>query len=162
MLNFDIVKDIGGIYATTPQFPESIWSMMMATSTDVSGYVDRGGKIMMFHGVSDGAFSINQTISYLDQLNAARGGTASSFARLYAVPGMGHCSGGPSTSSFEMLAALEQWVEAGVAPSSILATAPTGTPWPGRTRPLCPYPSVARYKGTGSIEDAANFLCATP
>jgi feruloyl esterase len=135
---------------------------MMATATDVSRYVERGGKIMMYHGVSDGAFSINQSVSYLNQLNAARGGTASSFARLYAVPGMGHCSGGPSTSSFEMLTALEQWVEADVAPSSILATAPTGTPWPGRTRPLCPYPSVARYKGTGSIEDAANFSCLTP
>jgi feruloyl esterase len=116
----------------------------------------------MFHGTSDGAFSINQTISYLDKLNAARGGTASSFVRLYPVPGMGHCSGGPSTSSFEMLAALEQWVEAGVAPSSILATAPAGTPWPGRTRPLCPHPSVARYKGSGSIEDAANFSCVAP
>ncbi len=162
MLNFDILKDISGIYATTPQFPESIWNIMMATATDVSRYVERGGKIMMYHGVSDGAFSINQSVSYLNQLNAARGGTASSFARLYAVPGMGHCSGGPSTSSFEMLTALEQWVEADVAPSSILATAPTGTPWPGRTRPLCPYPSVARYKGTGSIEDAANFSCLTP
>lgn len=162
MLNFDIVKDIGGIYATTPQFPVSIWNIMLATSTDVSRFVDHGGKIMMFHGVSDGAFSINQTIAYLDQLNAARGGTASSFARLYAVPGMGHCSGGPATSSFDMLTALEQWVETGVAPSSIVATAPAGTPWPGRTRPLCPYPSTARYKGTGSIEDAANFSCVPP
>lgn len=162
MLNFDIAKDIGGIYATTSQFPESIWNIMMATSTDVSRFVDRGGKIMMFHGVSDGAFSINQTINYLDQLNAARGGTAGSFAKLYAVPGMGHCSDGPATSSFEMLSALEKWVEEGTAPESILATAPASTPWPGRTRPLCPYPQVARYNGTGSIESASSFTCKAP
>jgi feruloyl esterase len=162
MLNFDIAKDIGGIYATTSMFPESIWNIMMATSTDVSRFVDRGGKIIMFHGVSDGAFSINQTINYLDQLNAARGGTADSFAKLYAVPGMGHCSGGPATSSFEMLSALEKWVEEGTPPKSILATAPASTPWPGRTRPLCPYPQVARYNGTGSIESASSFTCKAP
>lgn len=161
MLNFDITRDIGGIRATTPQYPQSIWDIMFATATDLSRFRDHGGKMILYHGASDGAFTINQTIDWWRQVDVANSGNASSFSRLYPVPGMGHCAGGPATSSFEMLDALEQWVEQGVAPASIVATAPAGTPWPGRTRPLCAYPLVARYKG-GDVESAASFTCASP
>ena len=84
------------------------------------------------------------------------------FARLFLVPGMGHCSGGPGTTQFDTLTPIVKWVEQGIAPDTIIATAPAGTPWPGRTRPLCPYPTIASYAGGGSIEDAANFVCVPP
>ena len=76
------------------------------------------------------------------------------------APGMGHCGGGPGPNQFDALTALEQWVEKGVAPDKLLATHSTNGKV-DRTRPLCPYPQVARYKGTGSIDEAANFTCAS-
>jgi feruloyl esterase len=84
------------------------------------------------------------------------------FARMFLVPGMNHCGGGPATSQFDAFAAVVDWVENGKAPAQIVGTAPAGTPWPGRTRPLCAYPKQARYVGPGSIEDAANFRCERP
>jgi feruloyl esterase len=75
---------------------------------------------------------------------------------------MGHCGGGPGTTVFDAFTPLVNWVENGIAPDSIVATAPSGTPWPGRTRPLCPYPKQARYTGSGDINDAANFRCEMP
>jgi feruloyl esterase len=86
-------------------------------------------------------------------------GRASEFVRLFAVPGMNHCAGGPATDQFDAFGALVNWVEKSTAPETITATAGPGTPWPGRTRPLCAYPKQAYYKGTGSIEEAANFVC---
>jgi feruloyl esterase len=88
--------------------------------------------------------------------------TTSSWARLFLVPGMNHCAGGPATDSFDGLAAIVDWVEKSAAPSRIEASARPGTMYfPGRTRPLCAYPSYARYKGSGNLEDSANFVCAT-
>ena len=78
--------------------------------------------------------------------------------RLFLAPGMGHCAGGEGPNTFDMLAALEQWVEAGKAPDQIQASHANGARV-DRTRPLCPYPQVAVYKGSGSIDDAANFEC---
>jgi len=79
------------------------------------------------------------------------------------VPGMNHCAGGPATDSFDGLAAITNWVEKGSAPARIEASAlPASRYFPGRTRPLCPYPSAARYKGNGSVEDGANFACVAP
>jgi len=92
-------------------------------------------------------------------VNAASGGHAAEFVRVFPVPGMAHCGGGPATDRYDCLAAVMEWVERGVAPERIVARAGETTPWPGRTRPLCPYPAVARYAGTGSIEDAGSFVC---
>jgi feruloyl esterase len=83
------------------------------------------------------------------------------FFRLFMAPGMGHCAGGPGPNQFDAVIALEQWVERGVAPDILLATHSTAGKV-DRTRPLCPYPQVARYKGVGSIDDAASFSCAAP
>lgn len=81
------------------------------------------------------------------------------FFRLFMVPGMNHCAGGPGPSNFDMLTALEQWVEHGVAPRSVIATH-LSSGAADRTRPLCPYPQVARWNGKGSTNDAAGFACA--
>ena len=83
------------------------------------------------------------------------------FFRFFAAPGMGHCAGGPGPNQFDTLTALEQWVEKGVAPDKLIASHVTNGKV-DRTRPLCPYPMVARWKGTGSSDEAANFSCAVP
>lgn len=130
-----------------------------AVSTDLSSFKARGGKLMIYNGNSDPLFSSKDIARYVQALAAANGGSAADFARLFLVPGMGHCSGGPATDGFDPLTAVQAWVEQGVAPDSLLAKAGPATPWPGRTRPLCAYPKVAVYKGSGSLEDAANFVC---
>jgi feruloyl esterase len=87
------------------------------------------------------------------------GAGTTDFFRLFMVPGMHHCGGGPGPSAFDTLTPVSQWVEQGKAPESLVASkAESGKVI--RTRPLCPYPQVAKYKGTGSIDEAANFICA--
>jgi feruloyl esterase len=135
---------------------------------------DRGAKIMVYHGTSDPVFSYDDTVSWYKAIAAANSGDATRFARLFGVPGMGHCSGGPAADQFDMIDPLVNWVEKGVAPDSVTASARgAGTSaipalinaevpaaWSAsRTRPLCPYPKVARYNGTGSLEQAASFSC---
>ncbi|MGD0841510.1 MAG: tannase/feruloyl esterase family alpha/beta hydrolase [Candidatus Acidiferrales bacterium] len=122
-----------------------------------------GGKLLMYHGWADPALSPLTTIDYFDDVVAASGGekAADSFVRFFTVPGMHHCSGGPGPNTFDTLSALEQWVERSAAPDKIIATHRTNGV-ADRTRPLCPYPQVARYTGTGSDDDAANFVCKMP
>jgi len=132
---------------------------------------ERGGKIMVYHGTSDPIFASDDSVDWYQKLRADNAGDAANFARLYLVPGMNHCSGGPATEQFDMLSALVNWVERGQAPDRVVATA-RGTGNAGganadvpanwaanRSRPLCPYPQVARYNGTGNLEDAASFSC---
>ncbi|RYF32834.1 MAG: tannase/feruloyl esterase family alpha/beta hydrolase, partial [Comamonadaceae bacterium] len=123
------------------------------------------------HGVSDPIFSYDDSEAWIRGLNEANDGDAGRFARLFPVPGMGHCAGGPSTDQFDALTALVAWVERGNDPDRLVASArgpgnPAGAnadlpaDWSAkRTRPLCPYPLVARYDGSGSIESAASFSC---
>jgi hypothetical protein len=102
----------------------------------------------------------------MNRLNTRYGtNDTSNFSRLFLIPGMNHCSGGPATDAFDGFGALVNWVENGQAPDRIIGTARAGNAdvtWPNRTRPLCPYPKQARYNGTGSIEDAASFTCQAP
>jgi feruloyl esterase len=136
--------------------------------TKMFGLRDRGGKIMVYHGVSDSIFSVNDSEAWFKGVTADSG---NGFAKFYRVPGMGHCSGGPATDQFDMLTPLVNWVEKGVAPSDIVASARGAgnaggvnsdlpSTWAAdRTRPLCAYPKVARYKGSGSLETASSFSC---
>ena len=103
------------------------------------------------------------TIKYYERVVENLGGPAkaSSNVRLFLAPGMGHCGGGEGPNVFDKVGALEKWVEQGKAPESLNASHSTGGNV-DRTRPLCPYPQVARYKGAGSIDDAANFVCRVP
>jgi feruloyl esterase len=144
---------------TTDAFREPSLEFLKADTTDVAAFKSHGGKLLIVHGVSDSATSVLETIDWWDQVNARNGDRAKEFVRLFPVPGMNHCGGGNATDQFDAFDALVSWVETGVAPDRILATAPPASPWPGRTRPLCVYPAYAHYTGTGSIEDAANFAC---
>jgi len=130
---------------------------------DLRPFKNRGGKLIMYHGWADPAISAYGTIDYHERVAKMVGGQrqADEFMRTLLVPGMHHCSGGPGPNSFDMLTALEGWVERGAAPSRIIASRSTDGRV-DRTRPLCPYPQTARYTGTGSIDDAANFRCVGP
>ena len=158
-LNYDLDKDSNAIYATNKTYTQSAWSVVSAQSTDLSAFKAHGGKMIVPHGASDPIFSINDTIAWWKKVNEAQGGKAADFVRVFPVPGMNHCSGGPATDEFDSLTAIMDWVEHGVAPDRIRAMAGPNTPWPGRTRPLCPYPQIAEYTGDGSIEDSSSFVC---
>jgi feruloyl esterase len=160
------------INATDATYAESAMSFMTPPHpTDLGALKNRGAKMVVYHGTSDPIFSSDDTTAWYEGLRAANGGDASDFARFYRVPGMNHCSGGPSTDQFDILTPLMNWVEKGQAPDSVTASArgagnsgganaDVPSTWSAtRTRPLCAYPKVAVYKGTGSMEDAANFSC---
>jgi feruloyl esterase len=158
-LGFDMDRDAPRIFARAGAFTESSWELVGAQRTDLSAFRRRGGKLIVPHGLSDPVFSANDTMRWWDRVNAAAGGRATEFVRVFPVPGMAHCGGGPATDQYDCLTAIVDWVERGVAPDRIIARAGTSSPWPGRTRPLCPYPLVARYAGSGSLDEAANFAC---
>lgn len=127
---------------------------------DLRPFQKRGGKLLLYHGWADPAISALGTVDYFDRVTAIVGGPtqAETFVRLYLIPGMHHCSGGPGPNEFDILTPLEQWVEQGVPPGPIVATHRTAGQV-DRTRPLCPHPQVATYSGTGSIDEAASFRC---
>lgn len=158
-LNFVIGGSLRAISKASDVYRPSPVDVMRADSTDLSAFKAHGGTLIIAHGVSDPIVSIIDTIRWWNDLNRVNRGRAGEFVRLFAVPGMNHCSGGPATDQFDAFGALVDWVEKGVAPDRIVATARMAAPWPGRTRPLCVYPQQARYKGTGSIENAENFVC---
>lgn len=157
-LEFDFDRDAPKIFGTSAAFPRSGWELVGAQSTDLAAFRERGGKMLVPHGGSDPIFSINDTVDWWRKVDAANQGKAASFVRVYAVPGMTHCMGGPATDQYDALAALTQWVENAQAPDRIEAKAGPMTPWPGRTRPLCAYPQVARYK-SGDLNRADSFVC---
>ena len=159
VLHFDMDRDAPKIFARSAEFTESSWDAVGAKATDLSAFQRRGGKLIVPHGLSDPVFSAHDTMKWWDEVNAASGGKAATFVRVFPVPGMTHCGGGPATDQYDCLTAIVDWVEQGKAPDRILARAGATTPFPNRTRPLCPYPLVARYTGSGSIEDAASFTC---
>lgn len=172
-LTFSLTTDIDALYAgitaTNTVYTESAMGFMTPPNpTRMFGLRDRGGKIMVYHGVSDPIFSVNDSEAWFKGVGTDSGGN---FAKFYRVPGMGHCSGGPSTDQFDMLTPLVNWVEKGTAPAEIVASArgpgnsggvnsDVPVSWAAdRTRPLCAYPQVARYKGSGSLETASSFSC---
>jgi len=158
--------------------------VLNSTNPDLRSFRARGGKLIQYHGWGDAAIPAFSSIDYYEQARSflaqhpdARSDASrpvQDFYRLFMVTGMGHCGGGAGPNRFgnfrqgtsqdpdhDIVSALEQWVEKGAAPEKIIGTGTAaGDPSKTMTRPLCPYPQVARYKGSGDSNDAANFACA--
>lgn len=141
-----------------------------AMDPDLSAFVDSGGRLLMYHGTTDGLIPYGNTVNYYESVVGTIGeDTADESVRLFLVPGMDHCAGGEGAFAVDWLTALEQWVETGQAPDTLPGAHPAGGPQPPGvparpsrpfTRPICAYPDVATYTGRGDVDDAANFECA--
>lgn len=168
--NFDFHHDIRTVDA-------QLAGVLNATSTDLGEFRERGGKLLMYHGWADPLLPSQESINYFNALVRDNRGfvqpvffghddralrETQSYARLFMAPGMYHCAGGPGPNTFDALTPLVNWVEKGIAPDTILATKYVNdTPAQGvqMTRPLCVFPKVAKYKGSGSPSSAASFVC---
>lgn len=152
VFNFDFDRDPARLDAHA-------WMFNTADDVDLAGFRARNGKLLFAHGLADPIFSPDEMVDYYQRLSARHGAATADFSRLFLIPGMAHCQGGAATDSWDGLGALVDWVEKGQAPQRIIAT---GTAvFPGRSRPLCPYPAYAHHDG-GNVEDAASFSCRTP
>ncbi|MFO1217102.1 MAG: tannase/feruloyl esterase family alpha/beta hydrolase [Burkholderiaceae bacterium] len=170
-LGLNIDAAYAELFATNATYTESAMQFMTPPDAFELGDVRRrGAKIIVYHGVSDPIFSVSDTETWYRGVDRATGQRADDFARLYRIPGMGHCSGGPATDQADFISPLVAWVERGQAPGAITArargagnaggvNADVPAAWASdRTRPLCPYPGVARYVG-GDVERASSWAC---
>jgi hypothetical protein len=133
---------------------------MIDQPVDLSGFVARGGKLLLAHGVHDVLVSSRATADYYSRLVAKYGqAQVDGFARYYEVPGYGHAVSSQFNATWDSLTALEQWAEKSVAPASQVTKDTVGVP--GRTRPLCDYPKWPQYKGSGDVNAAASYTCAS-
>ena len=148
-------------FDTDPARIEQASREINATSTDWSAFRKKQGKLLLYSGMSDPVFSPLDLIQYYKRLEEDNGGeiSAQNFARLFLVPGMNHCNGGPGLDDFDTLSTIRAWVEDGKVPDSMVAH---GAAFPGRTRPLCAYPLFAMYDGKGDPENSASFTCRKP
>lgn len=149
MLNFNFDRDPARLRAFAAIYNS-------ADDVDLAAYRKHGGKLLMIHGLADPIFSAAESMDYIQRVKAKHGPKADDFARLFLVPGMNHCAGGPATDAFDGLGAIERWVEKGDAPTRIEASGTTEMA--GLSRPLCAYPKIARYKG-GDEKLASSFEC---
>jgi feruloyl esterase len=151
---FDLDKDVAAA-------DEKFAKLMNATDPNLSVFKARGGKLIMYHGWNDQLIQAGNSINYYNSVVKAMGARETDdFARLFMAPGMLHCAGGPGPNRFDAVTALEQWVEQGTKPASLTASH-LANGVVDRTRPLCPYPQVAVYDGSGSIDEAASFACSS-
>ncbi len=173
ILSYSFDSDAPLIFATAGKYSQSAAEFMGSSSIDYRKFKAHGNKLIVYTGGADPVFSAKYHVEWYRRLARANRGfeRTQEFARLYYVPGMQHCGGGTATDRFDAFAALVDWVENGKAPDRIAAAVNPANPSlddlstpipPNRTRPLCPYPAYARYVGTGSIDDAANFECRRP
>jgi feruloyl esterase len=141
-----------------------------ATNPDLRPFLRRGGKLLMYHGWEDAAIPAGATLDYYAAMRRRSGSFADKGVRLFMLPGVAHCNGGPGPGIFDRLDILERWVEGGVAPNQLIARkyendmlALEGKPTKElRARPVCAWPRIARYTGKGSTDDPANFRCVRP
>jgi Tannase and feruloyl esterase len=177
LFHFNFDTDAPKIFAKTKDYPQSSMDFMTGVSLNLRPFKNRGGKLIISSSVNDGIFSGASIARWYRLMNRHMGGRAHEFARLFMVPNMAHCGGGPATNDFAAneLNAITAWVENDVAPDRIIAANHnTSSPFPngglfdprvalnfptGGTRPLCPYPQMPKYKGSGMTNDAANFVC---
>lgn len=140
---------------------QTIATLLNATDPDLGRLRARGGKILMYFGWADPALNPLMGVNYYERVRETMGAGTGDFFRLFMAPGMFHCGGGVGPSPVDPATPLVEWVERGLPPERLVAVQRRGSEVV-RSRPLCPYPKVAKYKGSGSVDDAANFVCAAP
>lgn len=148
---FDMDRDLARALADDP-------AELMTTKKDLRAYVARGGKLLLWHGWTDAMIPARSTIEYYEAVLAASGPDASNAVKLFMLPGVDHCAGGEGADVFDALPVIDAWVDRGQVPERIVASRPLPT-GASRTRALCPYPMIARYRGTGSTDEERNFEC---
>jgi len=142
---------------TDPPLAKKNGGIIDAVAADMSKFRDRGGKLLLFHGWADPAIQPEHTVNYYNSVLGKMGANQSNWMELFMVPGMGHCRGGTGPNEIDWMSALEDWKEKGQTPPFIIGKGKNGeTPM---TRPICPFPQNATYKGSGDINDAASFVC---
>ena len=168
-MGFDVDRDAPTIYATNDTFTESAMSFMTPPDPLMKKLHAKGGKLIVVHGSGDPVFSVQDTINWYDDLRAHYKKHTKDFARLFIVPGMGHCGRGPSCDQFQLFGALVSWVEQGIEPDQVESNVNPNNAeveeagWSSdRSRPLCAYPAIPVYNGTGDSEKASNFTCVMP
>jgi hypothetical protein len=129
-------------------------------SDGIAPFLAGGGKLLLSHGWSDGLIPAPNTVAYYKAMLEKIDANAASSVRLFMVPGMQHCAGGDAPFMFDALSIIDAWADKGTTPERIEVSRPPGTP--AMSRPLCPYPKVAKYKGTGSTDEAGSFDCLAP
>jgi feruloyl esterase len=144
-----------------PPLLERWGKLANATDTNLGAFRARGGKLIMTYGWADSILQPLMGVDYYEKAVEANGPNGTQFLRLFMAPGMAHCGGGIGPDQHDAVTAVIDWVETGVAPDSLVAKKIVNGVTT-RSRPLCPYPQVARYEGLGSIDDAANFECRAP
>ena len=149
---------LGNIAADIDRAVRMDGGLMASVDFNLKPFFDRGGKLLMWHGWADPQVPAEHSTLFFNNVFRAVGPAAEQSLALYMLPGVGHCGGGPGPYTFDKMGAISEWVERGVKPSRIIASRVTDGRV-DRTRPLCPFPQVARYRGQGSIDDAANFSC---
>jgi feruloyl esterase len=147
---FDVDKDVAAV--------DEKYGYINAVNPDLSAFKAHGGKLIMYHGWNDTAISPENSIDYYSNVLGKMGSKQDGWYRLFMVPGMAHCGNGPGPNQFNYMGAMERWRESNVAPEQMTASHVANNRV-DMTRPLCPYPQVAAYKGIGSTNDAANFAC---
>jgi len=181
----EVGKPVGSLWGDMPRFVghrDANWDAMSfdldkdlpltlknggfieASDPNLTKFKARGGKLLLWHGWADPGPAPQNTINYYAEAAKSSGGSQDDWMRLFLMPGVAHCGGGVGPDQADFLGAMERWREQGVAPAQITASRNGGgrsglTPM---TRPLCPFPQIAKYKGAGSTDDAANFACAAP
>lgn len=158
------LEDVPFTQAGFRQIMNATGDVFDATDPDLRPFRDAGGKLLLWHGLADAAISPIGTIAYYQAVQDHLGGAAATrtFARLFLMPGMGHCAGGQGPSSFDALSAVVDWVLHGTAPVSLLVTRPPGSTDPVRSLPAYPYPLQATYNGTGDVDEATSYHAAPP
>ncbi len=161
---------VNGLESDVDYVDDKVGRIFDSIDPDLSAFRARGGKLLQYHGFSDPDVPPANSINYYESVVRAIGGSRNNaraleetkeFYRLFMIPGMQHCGGGPGASQFDGLTALEQWVEQNKAPEQVVGAHVTNGQV-DRTRPICAYPMEAKYKGTGSTDEATNFACALP
>jgi feruloyl esterase len=150
--NFDLERDAARANAVDKNVDE--------LDPHLAAFAKRGGKLFIYHGWADQQVAPGSSIEFYESARTLSGNSApaSNWIRLFMVPGMAHCSGGEGPDTFDKIGVMERWVETGEPPSSVIATHRNAGKV-DRSRPLCPYPQVARYNGAGSVDEASNFTC---